>query len=261
MATERRHFIDGNAIKAYATCPMWYAYKYIYEVPDPPLDSWTLWLRAVRRTCLVIAREQLEGKMPTLDQAFMLWSMHTRKTILETKPKQDLTGRHCVHWFHDWLSGPEGFQVEGLGVPIVCPVVIEDHRVIDVEITAEFTGRFPKLKRLHAVALSPPKPGVLLQLMKPGDMDFAIYDIERGSCTPIQKDPKVNPAGIVEQALRGMIRKIVWPHRDSRCRLCPYHDICTPNDAQRYLLKDKSKRARVRERVEKARRDRARLLR
>lgn len=262
MATDRRHVVTGKAVQAYATCPMWYAYRYIYEVPDPPLDVWTLWLRAVRRTCLVIAREQMEGKMPTLDQAFMLWEMHTRKTVLASKPKRDLAGRHCVHWFHEWLLGDTPFQVKGIGVPVTVPVVIEDHRIVDVEITADLLGTFPGYKQPHAVLLSPPKLGALHHLLVAGgEVDFAVYNVERGTIAVIDKNPTANPAGVIEQTLRGMIRKIVWPHRDARCRLCPYNDVCTPDDAQRYLLKDESKRKRVQERIANYRRKRAGLLR
>lgn len=251
MTSPLRHFVDGEALRDYLRCPQEYAYRWHYQIPERPQTTRQFFQRAVRRTALSIARETLAGKTVTADQGLLLWQLGTHDTPIATHPSINTAGRDIVGRFLRWL---ETVKVLGLAVTRQITLTFGHRRFCDVELTSDLYLTLRGKERL--VLLTPPDPGIVATLAGCDTVPWA--ELSLLSCTTrliprTSSDVQEGLSGVVEQAFRGLSRGIVWPNRDSRCRGCPFSDVCTPGDARRYLMQSETKRARVRARVAKVR--------
>lgn len=244
---EHRHFLEAEALRDYLACPQKYAYRYLYDLDDPPRTDAQVWTRAVRRTALSMVRETLEHGPISDDQAMLLWQLHTRHTVVAATSRLDVQGREALSRFHEWLVGAPPCvlaPVRTLNFPLTA------RRSIDVELTADF--QVTKKRQKIRIILAPPDPGFFEAVAGCDTSSWMVYDLQRHRARRIRKRSKAEAQelhGVLEQGLRGMARQIVWPHRDARCTPCPYGDICVPGDARRSILSKATGRQRVQERV------------
>lgn len=241
------HAVEAEALRDYLRCPQEYAYRWIYEAPEPPRTTRQLFDRCLRRTALTIAREVYAGGNITRDRSLLLWQLHIDKTEIQTLPKLDLLGREAIGRFFVWLRGA---TVPGLA--ITRQVVFEYARKqqCSVRLTADFV--LTRNGRTVLVLLTPPHAGILPHLLACDDQPWLVYDLPLGKgheLTELPSAMRKEVGALVTQGYRGIGHKLVWPHRDQRCRTCPYADICTPGDARSYLLRTASKRKRVLDRI------------
>jgi hypothetical protein len=246
LMNEIRNLVDGRALQAYTHCPQHYAYKYLYDIPDTPQTISARYSLAARRTVMGIARTQCASGSVTPKRASMVWQLAAQHYGLDGIPKWSHRGRAVALWFQKFTTE---WQILNVGVEHHFPIKLHPNRIVDVAVTADFVAQ-RKAERVHILVV-PPRLGPLKPLV--GNDNGERWGTWSLDTQKYRVCPPAEAGAVVEQALRGMIRKIVWPYYDGRCRQCPYTDVCKTEDAQPYRLRDKSKRERVRQRVQKAR--------
>jgi hypothetical protein len=244
---EIRSLVSARALQSYVQCPQRYAYEYIYELPPHPQTLATRFSLAARRAVMGIARAQASSGSITPKRASMVWQFVAKHYGLDDIPKWSHKGRNIALRFQRHTLD---YRVLGVGVEVHLPVQLGPRRTVDIAVTADFISE--RKGRTQSVLVSEPPLGPIESLVayrSPGE--WHVWSLTTASQRPAKQT--TDQTGPIEQALRGMIRKIIWPYYDGRCRTCPYADICKAEDCQPHRLRDESKRERVRQRVKKAR--------
>ena len=205
----------------------------------------------MRRTALAIVREILENRIPDLNQAWLLLDFYSRGTVVRMNASLAQTARTCIAEFCQTL---QQLRIVSLGEVRLLTIPFSDTESSDVQIQADFTG-FLKRKRTH-ILLTPPSRLIETQIASHDSQQWATLKISLApkiSIIPKETSNDSPALPLIWQGLRGLARKIVWPHRDARCISCVYTEGCTPIDAHPKRLTNVSARRLVLTRMSKTR--------